>query len=115
MDRVTLRHLSGTRMPSVDVFPLDTFVAITLGRDPEATVCYDAALDGLVSRKHARIVRLGANGHRFVLQDLNARNGTFVNRRRVLGELPLWAGDVVQLGAGGPAFEFDVVPRPTSP
>ncbi len=106
MDRVLLRHLSGARAP--DAFALETFVAITLGRDPEASVRFDFITDGLVSREHARIVRIGTSGHRFALQDLNARNGTFLNRRRVADAMPLHAGDVVQLGAGGPALEFNL-------
>jgi hypothetical protein len=113
MDRVTLRHLSGARAPAIETFPLDTFVTITLGRDPAATVRFDLVHDGLVSRAHARIVRMGEGELRFLLQDLNARNGTFVNRRRVRHEWPLSAGDVVQLGAGGPELGFAVFLQPT--
>jgi pSer/pThr/pTyr-binding forkhead associated (FHA) protein len=109
MECVTLRHLSGTRAPTIEVFPLDGCVALTIGRDPEALVRFDPDRDGLVSRAHARIVRLGSSGHRFVVQDLHARNGTYVNRRRVDGDMPLHAGDVLQLGAGGPELAFDIV------
>lgn len=112
MERVLLRHLTGARATELDAFPLDACVIITLGRDPEASVRFDVNTEALVSRYHARIVRIGATGRRFVLQDLNARNGTFLNRRRVIGELPLVAGDVVRLGAGGPALAFDLESSP---
>jgi hypothetical protein len=56
-----------------------------------------------------KLVARSSNGPEFAILDLAARNGTFVNRRRVTGKALLQPGDVVQLGAGGPEFQFDVV------
>lgn len=108
MECITLRHLTGVRASAIEAYPLDACVVLTMGRDPESTVRFAPDRERMVSRRHARIVRVGATGARFVLQDLNARNGTFLNRRRVDGEMPLHAGDVVQLGAGGPELAFDI-------
>jgi len=76
---------------------------LIIGRDPTATVKYDPEGDDLVSRQHAKIVQDPDNPARFVLTDLNSRNGTFVNKQRVSGAVALNVGDVVQLGAGGPS------------
>ena len=48
-----------------------------LGRDPSCDVCLD---DSLVSSEHAIVVR--SNGG-YVLEDLNSRNGTRVDRENV--------------------------------
>ena len=114
MERVTLRHLKGSRATEVEEFDLHEFAELTIGRDPAAAVRFDPDKDDLVGRQHARIARLGTEGYRFIVQDLNSRNGTFLNRRRVVGEMPLQPGDVIQLGAGGPEIEFDLVPRPAA-
>jgi len=114
MERVTLRHLKGSRASDVEEFTLAEFAELTIGRDPAAAVRFDPDKDDLVGRQHARIARLGTEGYRFIVQDLNSRNGTFLNRRRVVGEMPLQPGDVIQLGAGGPEIEFDLVPRPAA-
>jgi ABC-type multidrug transport system ATPase subunit/pSer/pThr/pTyr-binding forkhead associated (FHA) protein len=56
--------------------------------------------DRVVSAQHAKLVRVeGA----YILFDLESRNGTFLNGRRV-DRAPLSHGDVVGLGPGGPAF-----------
>lgn len=114
MERVTLRHLKGSRTSELEEFPLDEFAEVTIGRDPAAAIRFDPDKDDLVGRQHARIARIGQEGYRFILQDLNSRNGTYLNRRRVVGEMPLQPGDVIQLGAGGPEIEFDLVPRPAA-
>ena len=63
-----------------------------------------------MSRKHA-VIRI-ENGDHFKLVDLGSRNGTRVNDEVISGEVELSAGDVIELGAGGPKFRFDVQPRP---
>lgn len=50
--------------------------------------------DDTVSRQHARVVRT-ADG--YYVEDLNSRNGTYLNGKRVLGRAPLRDGDCVQL------------------
>ena len=45
---------------------------------------------------------------------LNSRNGTFVNKQRIMGVAIIKPGDVIEFGPSGPAFEFDLDPRPDS-
>jgi serine protease Do len=112
MERIVLRHLKGSRASQIEEFPLNETTELLLGRDPEASVRYDPERDDLVGRQHARIVRRTDEPYRFTLVDLDSRNGTYVNHQRVAGSTPLQPGDVVQLGAGGPEFQFDIDPLP---
>ena len=112
MERILLKHLSGSKRNQVDEFAIADHPEVTLGRDPAATVSYDPQQDDLVSRQQARIARDPNNSQQFILHDLGSRNGTFVNKQRVSGQTALQPGDVVQFGAGGPEFEFDLDPRP---
>jgi hypothetical protein len=73
------------------VYPLlDT--AYTLGRASSNTI---AIADGSVSSQHARIVRTPEG---FVLEDLQSRNGTFVNGEQVTDKRLLTDGDLIRLG-----------------
>lgn len=112
MERVILRHLKGSKASQLEEFPLPQFVELTIGRDPNSTIRFDPEKDDLVGRQHARISKDAADPYRFKLQDLNSRNGTFLNKLRVVGEMPLQPGDVIQLGAGGPELQFDLDPLP---
>lgn len=112
MERVILRHLKGSKASQLEEFPLQQFVELTIGRDPASSIRFDPETDDLVGRQHARISRDAADPYRFRLQDLNSRNGTFLNKLRVVGEMPLQPGDVIQLGAGGPELQFDLDPLP---
>jgi len=62
-----------------------------LGRHPECDIVLDAAA---VSRQHARILKFEGN---FYVEDLNSRNGTFVNGRQVIQRQQLNEGDEVQI------------------
>jgi DNA-binding Lrp family transcriptional regulator len=65
----------------------------TIGRASENGI---AVPDGSVSSKHARIVRTDDG---FVIEDLQSRNGTFVNGERVLeGQRKLSDGDLIRVG-----------------
>lgn len=67
---------------------------VTLGRSPDNTVVLES--DEFASAHHARIdVR---SGEAWIF-DLESRNGTFVNGRRVEGRSPLRPRDVVRVGA----------------
>jgi S1-C subfamily serine protease len=112
MERVILRHLRGSKASQIEEFPLDEFAEMVLGRDPSANVRFDPEQDDLVGRQHARIVRDPQDRYHFTVVDLNSRNGTFVNKQRVLGSAVLNPGDVLQLGAGGPEIQFDIDPLP---
>ena len=51
--------------------------------------------DGSVSSRHARIVRTPEG---FVIEDLQSRNGTFVNGERIVERRALADNDVVRFG-----------------
>jgi serine protease Do len=112
MKRIVLKHLSGSKVNQVDEFPLDRFRELSIGREPSSTVKYDADRDDLVGRQQAKITPDPADPNQFNITDLTSRNGTFVNKQRILGTARLNPGDVVQFGPGGPEFQFDLDPRP---
>ena len=112
MERIVLRHLSGSKSNQVEEFPLAHFKELTVGRDPSNSVKYDPDRDDLVGRQHARIAQDPSNPGLFSITDMNSRNGTYVNKQRILGTASIVPGDVIQLGAGGPEFQFDLEPRP---
>lgn len=114
MERVILRHLKGSKTGTAEEFPLADLSELTLGRDPIAQVRFDADKDDLVGRQHARILRDPSDPIRFTLTDLNSRNGTFLNKVRIVGSVPLSPGDVIQLGAGGPEVQFEIDPLPAA-
>ena len=76
---------------SGDVHPLldDELV---IGRDPMSGIVIS---DGSVSSRHARIVRTPEG---FVIEDLQSRNGTFVNGERIVERRALADNDVVRFG-----------------
>lgn len=113
MEKVILRHLKGSKATQVEEFALDQFSELVIGRDPTAGVRFDPEKDDLVGRQHARIARDPNDKYKFSVVDLNSRNGTYVNKKRVTGQMWLSPGDVVQLGAGGPEIQFDIDPLPT--
>jgi DNA-binding winged helix-turn-helix (wHTH) protein len=63
-----------------------------LGREPEAAVWIDSTH---VSRHHARIAVTATGAS---IEDLGSKNGTFVNRARVVGVQPLCDRDEIDLG-----------------
>lgn len=114
MERIVLKHLTGSKANQVEEFPLSHFVELTIGRDPASVVRYDADRDDLVGRLHAKIVRDQADQTQFLIVDLSSRNGTFVNKQRIVGTARIVPGDLVQFGPGGPEFQFDLDPRPAN-
>jgi hypothetical protein len=114
MQRIVIRYLSGSRANQADVFPADTAEGLIAGRDPLASIHFDADQDDLVSRQHLKITSDGENGNVYRLVDLQSRNGTFVNRRRIYGSTFLNHNDRVQLGPAGPEFRFELDPPPVS-
>ena len=73
-----------------------------LGRDPEMDVAIEASA-AVVSRRHAEIRRRDSQ---FVLHDLGSFNGTLINDQRITTPTPLYDGDRIQLGMGGPILRF---------
>lgn len=71
-------------------FPLEGELAV-LGRHPDCDIVLD---DGAVSRHHAQVVRRGTQ---FIVEDLNSRNGTFVNNQLVRQGQQLAPGDEIRI------------------
>src|SRR5262245_23495741 len=104
-ERLAIKHLSGSRADALDRLALPREREIIFGRDCDCHVRYEEA-DDLVSRKHLKIVATNEQPVRYLVVDLGSRNGTFVDRQRVFGAAVLIPGGRVQLGPGGPEFEF---------
>jgi hypothetical protein len=86
-----LPHLINQREQTV--FPIVLGDAdVGLGRSVDNVIVVD---DNAASRYHAR-VRL--NGGRYLLEDLNSANGTYVNSARVGQPVPLNDGDEIRIG-----------------
>jgi pSer/pThr/pTyr-binding forkhead associated (FHA) protein len=65
---------------------------VSIGRLPDNTVTID---NPAVSNRHACVFR---DGDRFIVEDLQSTNGTFVNEKRVTRRHTLQNGDVVLVG-----------------
>jgi pSer/pThr/pTyr-binding forkhead associated (FHA) protein len=87
-------------------FPLmaETYL---IGRDERLSIPIE---DIQVSRTHAQIIY---NSLGFWIEDLNSRNGTFVNGMRITGKAPLRNGDTIRLGET--TLVFDQETRPGTP
>jgi serine protease Do len=112
--RMVVRHLAGSKVNQVEQFPIDAATEVTIGREPGVPIQFDPLRDDAVSRRHVKITIEPGDPPRFRITDLGSRNGTFLNGERIVAETEVLPGDTVELGAGGPKFEFDVQPRPTN-
>jgi ABC transport system ATP-binding/permease protein len=81
---------------------------IWLGRDPSCDVIFEASAV-MVSRRHAQ-VRFESGGP--VIDDNKSFNGTLVNEQRVSAVTPLYHGDEIRLGIGGPVMKLNAPSRP---
>lgn len=103
--KARIKFLSGGRAGQVETVAK---AYIGVGRHPLSDIRFDAERDLDVSARHAAIVQRGTD---YVLQDQGSRNGTFVNGRRIAGDVVLSDGDVIGCGEQGPAFEFHILER----
>jgi pSer/pThr/pTyr-binding forkhead associated (FHA) protein len=71
---------------------VEALAPVTIGRDREATVF---VADAEASRSHAR---LDAEGGVIFLRDLESRNGTFLNGRRIRSAIEVREGDEIDVG-----------------
>jgi pSer/pThr/pTyr-binding forkhead associated (FHA) protein len=79
--------------------------ATLLGRGEE---CAIIVMHSTVSRRHARVVfEEGSLG----IEDLGSANGTYVNKARIFGRVPLKRGDWIALGG----FEIEVLQSAPEP
>ena len=114
MEKMLLKHMTGSKSGQTDRFDLPLDHEVIFGRDPSAQIIFDPNKDDLVSRLHARLSQDPSDKTSFTITDLNSRNGTHVNGMRITGPAKLNPGDVIELGTGGPKIEFDLDPRPAS-
>src|SRR5271157_4568576 len=114
-ERIVIRRMSGGKQTATDEFPVADNREFTLGREPDCNIKFDADKEDPVSRHHAKITVTKIDPIEATIVDLNSTNGTFVNRQRLYGPVQLHPGDVVQLGPGGPEFQFDCEPKATKP
>ena len=84
---------------------------LTIGRHPAADVRFDAYYEEPISARHAAVVRRDAG---YVVRDLGSAAGTFLNGQRVIGDIPLESGDLIELGRGGPAVQVTFLPDPVA-
>ena len=112
MTKIIIRHLTGSRANQFDEFPISAAKELIVGRDLGANVRVDPDRDDLVSRQHLKIACTSDDPEGVQLIDLQSRNGTFLNHQRIYGAVHLSHNDVVQLGAGGPEFRFELDPPP---
>jgi pSer/pThr/pTyr-binding forkhead associated (FHA) protein len=110
MERIVIKHQTGSKANKTEFFSLADFKGITFGRGRSVEVKYARNQDHLVSRQHARITRDGDTRGQFLLIDLKSRNGTFVNKSRISSSYRLHHGDLVQFGPSGPVFVFELDP-----
>lgn len=73
---------------------------VTVGRAPS---CDIVVTNQRISRLHAEIIQ---EGPRCIVSDLGSANGTFVNRRRILGAHPLEDEDMIGLGSPEPLLRY---------
>jgi serine protease Do len=111
VDRYVIRHLTGIKANQVEEFDYAKHAELTFGRAATNLVRFDSERESSVSREHGKIVREAGQAYSFRVVD-NSRNGVFVNKNRITGSAPVQPGDEVQLGQGGPVFQFDLNPRP---
>ena len=78
---------------------------LTVGRGPDNALCLE---DASVSSRHAVFRHVGG---RWLLQDLDSTNGTWVNGSRIQGQAWLSQGDAVLFGMVAARLE-GLVPRP---
>lgn len=83
-------------MRAIKIEPGETI----LGRDED---CGIVVPHSTVSRRHARI--LFEDGE-LIIEDIDSANGTYVNRARAFGRVPLERGDWIALGS----YEMQVLP-----
>ncbi|QHV97712.1 trypsin-like peptidase domain-containing protein [Spirosoma endbachense] len=112
VDRFVIRHLTGTKANQVEEFDYKKYTELTFGRAATNLVRFDPERDSAVSREHGKLVRDTEQPLSFSVVDNNSRNGIFVNKSRVIGSAVVQPGDEIQLGNGGPVFQFDLNPRP---
>lgn len=101
----TFIHLSGSKRGRIETQAEEI---IKIGSGEECNLRFDPQGDPLVARQHAEI---RFENCEFILSDRG--EGTFVNNRMV-PEIILQDGDIIEFGAGGPKVRFRIRPEDRS-
>lgn len=104
--KLTVVHLEGAKQGQTEHAPGPV---ITLGRDPDCEIAFDAFKDLDASTRHASVT---FQGEQVLLQDLGSKNGTYLNGVRIEGAVPLPQDAVVQLGEKGPKVKLSYLYGP---
>lgn len=99
---IFLKHVEGSKRGQVEEFDLER---IRVGRNPDNDLTFDPAADREVSGHHAEIL---CQGEQVSIRDLQSRNGTLVNGRRINQTTLLRDGDAIQFAASGPKVIFSL-------
>jgi RsiW-degrading membrane proteinase PrsW (M82 family) len=83
-------------MRAGEQFFLGGVVDVALGKSPDRHISLPGGK--LVSRQHAKLVRLDFGPSRWGVEDTNSTNGVFVNEQRVTGSRELRDGDAIRVG-----------------
>ena len=94
-------HLSGSHRGNTEVFASEK---ISIGTDASADLHFDPEVDRNTSRYHAEIQLKECD---YILKDKGSAKGTVVNNRLV-NEIVLKDGDLIEFGAGGPKVRFRI-------
>lgn len=97
--------------PPARCYLLSTSQEIVIGRDRSCQIVIDGSY-GVVSRRHAVIRPVAPNS--WLICDLNSANGTYINRKALLGCRLLQVGDRLIFGNDGPEFIFQLLPKSQS-
>ena len=95
-----LKHVEGSKTGQVESFDRDI---IRIGRQIDNDLAFDPRRDASVSGYHAEISR---EGESYFVRDLQSRNGTFVNSRKIDSPIQLEDGDLLQFSGRGPKVVF---------
>ena len=99
---IYLKHVEGSKRGQVEEFDLER---IRIGRHPDNDLTFDPAVDREVSGHHAEIL---CQGEQVSIRDLQSRNGTLVNGRRINQTTMLQHADVIQFAPTGPKVIFSL-------
>ena len=97
---IFIKHVEGSKTGQIESFDQDR---IRIGRQADNDVKFDPKVDASVSGYHAEIYQ---EDEVFFIKDLQSRNGTLVNSRKIDQPVRLKEGDLVQFSSRGPKVAF---------
>jgi adenylate cyclase len=97
MAKLIIRDSNGIREVTLDT-------SNSVGRSPANRV---QVSDPLVSKEHCLI--FADQSGNYSIRDLGSRNGTFINKKRIQGDMALQNGDEISLGTTSCMFQLNVM------